>query len=136
MPSVAGNKGRGGVLKQGPLKTAIEADFGSLDVLKKEFNATMVAIQGSGEGWLVHFFRPRTLLVDERSALLSVGSVQGFNPKSKRLEIVTTANQDPLLSHIPIVSVDIWEHAFSLQYLNVKVKVSGDQPVYTNGSPL
>jgi superoxide dismutase, Fe-Mn family len=49
--------------------------------------------------------------------------VQGLNPSTKRLEIVTTANQDPLLSHIPIIGVDIWEHAFYLQYLNVKVDV-------------
>lgn len=49
---------------------------------------------------------------------------QGFNPSTRRLEIVTTANQDPLLSHVPIIGVDIWEHAFYLQYLNVKVDVS------------
>ena len=86
----------------------------------------MAAIQGSTSGWdwLVRFFRPRTLLVDERSTLLGVGSVQGFNPKSKRLEIVTSSNQDPLLSLIPIIDVDIWEHALYLQYLNVKVEVS------------
>jgi Fe-Mn family superoxide dismutase len=53
-----------------------------------------------------------------------VGSVQGYNTKSKTLEIVTTSNQDPLLSHVPIIGVDIWEHAFYLQYLNVKVEVS------------
>ncbi|KAG6844150.1 hypothetical protein H0H87_009393 [Tephrocybe sp. NHM501043] len=45
---------------------------------------------------------------------------KGYNPSSKRLEITTTANQDPLLSHVPIIGVDIWEHAFYLQYLNVK----------------
>jgi hypothetical protein len=49
--------------------------------------------------------------------------VQGLNPSTKRLEIVTTANQDPLLTHVPIIGVDIWEHAFYLQYLNVKVDV-------------
>jgi superoxide dismutase, Fe-Mn family len=43
----------GGTLHPGPLKSAIERDFGSLDSLKKEFNATTAAIQGSGWGWLV-----------------------------------------------------------------------------------
>ena len=50
--------------------------------------------------------------------------MQGLNPSSKRLEIVTTANQDPLLTHVPIIGVDVWEHAFYLQYLNVKADVS------------
>jgi superoxide dismutase, Fe-Mn family len=48
---------------------------------------------------------------------------QGYNPSTKMLEIVTTANQDPLLTHAPIIGVDIWEHAFYLQYFNVKPEV-------------
>ncbi|KAK7020353.1 superoxide dismutase [Favolaschia claudopus] len=88
--------GSGGQLKAGALKDAIDRDFGGLDNLKKEFNAATLGIQGSGWGWV------------------------GQNPTTKRLEIVTTANQDPLLSHTPIIGVDIWEHAFYLQYLNVK----------------
>ncbi|KAA1477617.1 manganese superoxide dismutase [Dentipellis sp. KUC8613] len=86
----------GGQLTDGPLKAAIERDFGSVEDFKKKFNASTAAIQGSGWGWL------------------------GYNPSSKKLEIVTTANQDPLLSHVPIIGVDIWEHAFYLQYKNVK----------------
>jgi Fe-Mn family superoxide dismutase len=46
---------------------------------------------------------------------------QGVNPSTKRLEISTTPNQDPLLNLVPIIGVDIWEHAFYLQYKNVKV---------------
>ncbi|KAJ6599434.1 mitochondrial manganese superoxide dismutase [Mycena sp. CBHHK59/15] len=88
--------GNGGVLKAGPLKEAIEASFGSLENLKKEFNAATLGIQGSGWGWL------------------------GLNPTTKRLELATTPNQDPLLSLVPLIGVDIWEHAFYLQYLNVK----------------
>ncbi|OJA19440.1 hypothetical protein AZE42_04227 [Rhizopogon vesiculosus] len=86
----------GGKLTDGPLKKAIERDFGSVETFKKSFNAATAAIQGSGWGWL------------------------GYNSASKTLEIVTTANQDPLLSHTPIIGVDIWEHAFYLQYKNVK----------------
>lgn len=86
----------GSKLPEGPLKKAIERDFGSVEEFKKKFNAATAAIQGSGWGWL------------------------GYNSSSKTLEIVTTANQDPLLSHTPIIGVDIWEHAFYLQYQNVK----------------
>ncbi|KAF8837145.1 Mn superoxide dismutase [Paxillus ammoniavirescens] len=86
----------GGKLADGPLKQALERDFGSVEDFKKKFNATTAAIQGSGWGWL------------------------GFNPATKKLELVTTANQDPLISHTPVLGVDIWEHAFYLQYLNVK----------------
>ncbi|KAH9997094.1 manganese superoxide dismutase [Russula vinacea] len=95
-PSADEKKGTGGVLRDGPLKAAIYENWGSLDAFKKEFNTTTAGIQGSGWGWL------------------------GYNPAIRKLEIVTTANQDPLLSHVPIIGVDIWEHAFYLQYLNVK----------------
>ncbi|KAH9950837.1 superoxide dismutase mitochondrial [Amylocystis lapponica] len=86
----------GGVLSPGPLKDAIDADFGGLDALKKQLNAATAAIQGSGWGWLA------------------------YNDATKKLEVVTTANQDPLLTHVPLVGIDIWEHAFYLQYFNVK----------------
>jgi hypothetical protein len=45
--------GNGGVLKDGPLKAAIDKDFGGLENMKKEFNAATLGIQGSGWGWLV-----------------------------------------------------------------------------------
>ncbi|KAK7036118.1 Manganese/iron superoxide dismutase [Favolaschia claudopus] len=56
--------GSGGQLKAGALKDAIDRDFGSLDNLKKEFNAATLGIQGSGWGWVVrphpcfHSLRP------------------------------------------------------------------------------
>ncbi|KAJ3746388.1 Mn superoxide dismutase [Lentinula detonsa] len=94
--NLAPASGDGGKLTDGPLKVAIERDFGSVDEFKKVFNAKTAAVQGSGWGWL------------------------GYNLATKNLEIVTTPNQDPLLSHTPIIGVDIWEHAFYLQYKNVK----------------
>ncbi|TFY82153.1 hypothetical protein EWM64_g1864 [Hericium alpestre] len=95
--NLAPAKGHSGQLQPGPLADAINKSFGSLDNLKKEFNAATAGIQGSGWGWLV------------------------LDPKTKSLAITTTANQDPVTSQIPIIGVDVWEHAFYLQYLNVKV---------------
>lgn len=94
--NLAPQKAGGGELHAGPLQEAIERDFGSLDNLKAKFNGQIAAIQGSGWGWL------------------------GYNPTNGKLDIVTTANQDPLLSHVPLIGVDAWEHAFYLQYQNVK----------------
>jgi hypothetical protein len=61
---------------------------------------------------------------------------QGLNLATKRLEIATTANQDPLLNLVPIIGVDIWEHAFYLQYLNVKVDVSPGRFTARKTNPL
>ncbi|KAF8509970.1 Mn superoxide dismutase [Gautieria morchelliformis] len=80
----------------GALKEELEKGFGSIEAFKKTMNEKTAAIQGSGWGWL------------------------GYNPVTKKLEIVTTANQDPLLTHVPIIGIDVWEHAFYLQYKNVK----------------
>ncbi|GJJ07098.1 hypothetical protein Clacol_001297 [Clathrus columnatus] len=86
----------GGKIHDGPLKTALERDFGSVEEFKKALNAASAAIQGSGWGWL------------------------GYSVSAKKLEIITTPNQDPLLSHVPLIGIDMWEHAFYLQYKNVK----------------
>ncbi|KAL5476875.1 hypothetical protein ACEPAI_3061 [Sanghuangporus weigelae] len=89
--------GRGGQLDSSTsFAKAIQEEFGSLQTLIDKFNTATLAIQGSGWGWL------------------------GLNPTTKKLEIVTTVNQDPLLTLLPIIGIDIWEHAFYLQYLNVK----------------
>jgi Fe-Mn family superoxide dismutase len=123
-PSATERKGSGGVLKDGPLKTAICERWGTVDNLKKEFNTATAGIQGSGWGWLVRFRSMHMAGVSCEMPRLTTCDHQGFNPSSGKLEIVTTANQDPLLTHVPIIGVDIWEHAFYLQYLNVKVDVS------------
>ena len=82
----------------GNLLKAIEKDFGSLEKLQEKFNAQTAAIQGSGWGWL------------------------GLHKESKKLQIATCLNQDPLSTQglIPIFGVDVWEHAYYLQYKNVR----------------
>ncbi|KAG8690003.1 hypothetical protein FRC11_014466 [Ceratobasidium sp. 423] len=72
-------------------------DDDPLKQFKEEFTAAALGIQGSGWAWLVH------------------------NSAKKRLEIITTPNQDPVLApYVPLFGVDMWEHAFYLQYKNVK----------------
>ena len=91
------SKGGGGA-PSGELSEMIQRDFGTFDALKEKFNATATAIQGSGWGWL------------------------GFNKKLRRLEMATCANQDPLSAQelVPIFGIDVWEHAYYLQYKNVR----------------
>ncbi len=89
---------QGGGAPKGELLKMIDRDFGSFDVLKEKLNAAATGIQGSGWGWL------------------------GYSKKSKRLEVTTCANQDPLSAQdlAPLVGVDVWEHAYYLQYKNVR----------------
>ncbi|KAE8215787.1 hypothetical protein CF327_g976 [Tilletia walkeri] len=91
------NQDGGHLPSGGELAKAIERDYGSLDKLKEKFNAQLAGIQGSGWGWL------------------------GYNKTTGILDITTTANQDPLLSLTPLIGIDAWEHAYYLQYKNVKV---------------
>jgi Fe-Mn family superoxide dismutase len=81
------------------LSAAIAQTFGDLEEFKNKFNAALLGIQGSGWGWLVK-----------------------FENEKGRIGIVTTKDQDPIVGpgEIPIFGVDMWEHAYYLQYLNGK----------------
>lgn len=83
---------------QGELLTAINRDFGSLQQLTEQLSNKSVAIQGSGWGWL------------------------GYCKQSKRLMTTTCSNQDPCSTTglIPLLGIDVWEHAYYLQYKNVR----------------
>lgn len=88
----------GGIPPTGPLAEAITKSFGSLDKFIEKMSAKTVAIQGSGWGWL------------------------GYNKEAQRLEIAVCSNQDPLstLGLVPLLGIDVWEHAYYLQYKNVR----------------
>lgn len=89
----------GGELQDGELKTAIEEAFGSVETMQQKLNAMTAAVQGSGWGWL------------------------GYNKASKQLQLATCANQDPLeTTHglVPLFGIDVWEHAYYLDYKNVR----------------
>ncbi|TYA74305.1 superoxide dismutase [Seonamhaeicola marinus] len=83
----------------GELKDAIEAEFGSKDAFIEAFSSAAATRFGSGWAWLcVH--------------------------KGGKLEICSTANQDnPLMPEVgcggtPILGLDVWEHAYYLNYQN------------------
>lgn len=89
-----------GTTLQGTLKEAIEKDFGSVDAFKEQFEKAAAGRFGSGWAWLV---------------------LDGDT-----LKVVSTANQDsPLMGEAvagckgtPIIGLDVWEHAYYLQYQN------------------
>ena len=90
----------GGVPPRHELLKLIEKFWGSFDNFLKNFINASAAVQGSGRGWLA------------------------FCPKKQELMIQTTANQDPLeatTGMIPLLGVDVWEHAYYLQYKNVRM---------------
>jgi len=94
--NLAPTKKGGGNLQSGKLLSAINEQFGDLVGMIGKLNATTAAIQGSGWGWL------------------------GFDKSSKQLVIATTPNQDPLQGLVPLLGIDVWEHAYYLQYKNVR----------------
>lgn len=89
---------QGGGEPTGEIVKAIEQEFGSMDAFQEKFNAIAAPIQGSGWGWL------------------------GYDKAQKRLKIATCQNQDPLSAQglVPLLGVDVWEHAYYLQYKNVR----------------
>ena len=85
---------KGGGEPPAALKKKIEDDFGSLDACKKELATAATAQFGSGWAWLVL----------EGSALKAVKTCNANSPLSK--------GQKPLLT------IDVWEHAYYLDYQN------------------
>lgn len=84
----------GGSSPTGKSADAITQTFGGIDGFKDKFSASAMGRFGSGWAWLV------------------------FN--GGKLEITSTANQDsPLIEgKLPILGLDVWEHAYYLNYQN------------------
>ncbi|KAK7204157.1 mitochondrial superoxide dismutase [Mn] [Myxozyma melibiosi] len=93
------SQGGGEVLDSAsPLTKAIVAKYGSYDKLIGDVNTALAAIQGSGWSWIVK------------------------NSTTGEIEVINKPNQDPVTGpYIPLVGIDAWEHAYYLQYKNVKV---------------
>jgi len=89
----------GGSVPSGALADAIKSAFGSFDDFKTKFAAAATGRFGSGWAWLV---------VDA----------------SGKLQITSTPNQDNPLMDVaegrgnPILGLDVWEHAYYLNYQN------------------
>jgi Fe-Mn family superoxide dismutase len=92
----------GGGEPTGELAEAINTAFGSFQAFKEQFAAAAQTRFGSGWAWLVYL------------------------PQTKKLKVCSTANQDnPLMgegiagcSGIPVLGLDVWEHAYYLHYQN------------------
>ena len=88
----------GGGAPEGEVAAAIDEFFGSFDGFQKQFNEAANGIQGSGWSMLV------------------------WDTLGKRLNINQLFDQQGNLpvGQLPILQLDMWEHAFYLQYKNVK----------------
>ncbi|QDZ17681.1 manganese superoxide dismutase [Chloropicon primus] len=81
----------------GALGKKIDETFGSLEALETKMSAMAAGVQGSGWGWLA------------------------YDPAKDNIFVTTTSNQDPLVTqgnYVPLLGVDVWEHAYYLQYKN------------------
>lgn len=88
----------------GKLMKAIERDFGGFDDFKESFTKQSVSLFGSGWTWLVS---------DEKGSLSIVRTENAKNPLA--------------LEHVsPLMCCDVWEHAYYLDYQNLR-------PDYLNG---
>lgn len=83
------------------LTSLIKSSWGSYDAFQANFSAETAAIQGSGWGWLI------------------------YNKQTKGLEYRASSNQDLITDQqpagiTPLLNIDIWEHAFYIDYKHAK----------------
>jgi Fe-Mn family superoxide dismutase len=86
----------------GKLAEALNSGFGGYDQFKEKFSAAAMGRFGSGWAWLV-------------------------KDASGRLDIASTANQDSPISEgkTPLLTLDVWEHAYYLKYQNRRAEYIG-----------
>jgi len=87
-------KPNGGGPPAGPIADKIKADFGGYEKFAEEFKTAGFTQFGSGWAWLIL--------------------------KDGKLEIIKTVNADTPIAHglKPLLTVDVWEHAYYLDYQN------------------
>ncbi len=91
-------KPKGGGKPAGDLAAAIERDFGAFDKFREQFVSAAVKQFGSGWAWLVS--------------------------EGGQLKITSTSNADLPMKHkqTALFTVDVWEHAYYLDYQNLRQK--------------
>lgn len=89
----------GGGEPAGALAEAINTRFGSFAKFKEAFNASAVANFGAGWTWLI-------------------------KTQDGGVDIVNTSNADTPIAHgqIPLLTIDVWEHAYYIDYRNARPK--------------
>jgi len=90
---------QGGGEPTGVVGDAIKNAFGSFAAFKEEFSRVAISTFGSGWAWLVQ-------------------------QKDGKLTIVSTSNADNPLTkdHKPLLTCDVWEHAYYIDYRNARPK--------------
>jgi Fe-Mn family superoxide dismutase len=88
----------GGDKPTGELAQAIDDQFGSFDAFRAQFTTTALTIQGSG--WAILAWDS----VGSKLVIVQLYDHQGNLP----------------VGLVPLLLLDMWEHAFYLQYKNVK----------------
>jgi Fe-Mn family superoxide dismutase len=86
----------GGGQPEGAIADAITNDFGSIEKFWAHFEANAAQVEGGGWGWLV------------------------FDRISRRLMLIQMESQQDrfIAGAVPILGVDVWEHAYYLKYQN------------------
>ncbi|EKD32274.1 MAG: hypothetical protein ACD_77C00140G0009 [uncultured bacterium] len=85
----------GSKVPEGKFAAAVNKTWGSLDAFKKEFGNAAATLFGSGWAWLVK---------DEKGELSIIKESNAGNPLTKGL--------------VPILTFDVWEHAYYIDYQN------------------
>jgi superoxide dismutase, Fe-Mn family len=91
-------KPKGGGQPTGAIATAIKESFGSYEAFRKELTEAAIGQFGSGWAWLVK--------------------------DGSKLKVVKTPNAETPLttSAKPVITVDVWEHAYYIDYRNARPK--------------
>lgn len=105
--NLAPTKNGGGVIpnRDSALRLLIEKTWGSVEKFQDVFTTNTIGIQGSGWGWLV------------------------YDKSTQSLRYIELPNQDPVCLYnglVPLLTFDVWEHAYYIDYKNVRASYVKD----------